>query len=135
MTQTLRDFSQLDPTAFAGRPDPLEPTNFIRKGLVAITADQAERLLDVCKYDRQRPIDRNQVRVLAFLMEHGYWQPQMSHMYFARLGDELHMFNGQHRLRAQLVNRATATHNIELFHPKNLHELRELYMVPDTNQK
>lgn len=88
---------QLIKTGDSG-PKPLG--EIIIDGLLAISPDLAHRIVQIGKFDRQRPIRTKHVDALAAQMQRGEWTSG-TQIHFGRTpGGELHLVNGQHRMWA-----------------------------------
>jgi len=107
---------------------------FLREGFVVLSSQQMDMIKEGCRFDQQRAIDADHVRVLAELMRSHQWQPK-DKMDFALLGDQLILVNGYHRVNAQ-VSTGMAIEWTVVIHPcSTMDEVRSLYYKFDTNNR
>lgn len=106
----------------------------IREGRMKITPAIARRILQEHNYDRQRPVMKHHVALLADLMFRRKWS-EGSQIAFGRLNGRLHMVNGQHRMHAVMEASATIEVQALIVDVATDDELRALYYRFDVAQR
>lgn len=127
-------------TSFAlrqpGAPPPLDfeaarpIEHIVREGRLTVGPALAERILAEANYVGQRPIRQFHVEDLASHMRRGAWSAA-TQLYFGRLGERLHLVNGQHRVRAVVVADADIVFQIAIEDVDSIQALAALFYRHD----
>ena len=107
--------------------------SFIREGFVTFSPDQANIILQSCRYERQRDETRakTHINALAEQMRRGLWLPK-TQIDFASVGSRLILVNGHHRMHAQVVSAVDVLWNVVIHECADDSEVAALYWKFDT---
>jgi hypothetical protein len=106
--------------------EPLPLTVIVREGRLAIGPELALRILTEGNFAGQRPVSEHHVTLLAEDMRCDRWTDG-SQLAFALLDGELHLINGQHRMRAVIVSGATVVFQVLVNQVYTQEEMESLF--------
>ena len=109
------------------------PLGFIREGQVIFTPADAKAVLDHCRYERQRDETKARAHIgsLAEQMRRGLWLPK-TQLDFARVGGNLVLVNGHHRMHAQIAAATNILWNVIVHDCDDADQVAALYWKFDT---
>lgn len=106
----------------------------VREGRLTVGMELAYRILSEANYERQRPISRSHIQLLAETMRRGNWMPG-GQIAFGVLDGRLHLINGQHRLNAVVEAERDCEFQVVLLPVDTPEALHSLYYRFDTEQR
>lgn len=108
---------------------------FIREGFVTLTPSDAATVLKRCRYEYQRDETRAHAYLegLAEQMRRGLWLPK-TQIDFARVGGQLLLINGYHRMTAMVMANTPITWSVVIHDCADMQEVRSLYWRFDTGR-
>lgn len=108
---------------------------FVREGFVTFTPTDAQIVLEKCRYEFQRDETRAQAYLdgLAEQMRRGLWLPK-TQIDFARVGGQLLLVNGYHRMTAMVMAKTPITWSVVIHECADMQEVRSLYWRFDTGR-
>lgn len=113
-----------------------DPSRILHDGFVRLDAQDAGRLLEKCRYERQvRDLTvggKKHIRVLADIMKRGAWRPK-DKLDFAKIGPAYVLVNGHHRLTAQAISGSDIVWTVVIHDCVDMAAVADLYYSFDTN--
>lgn len=124
------------PQGTSNRPTPLSTTiaqplaEIIQPGRMSVSPVLARRILDEANYDRQRGVYKSSLRDAEKLISGDDWIDNYQ-IWFARVGSDIHLVDGQHRLSAIWTTGASRTFTVEVLDCESIEDAHTLYARMD----
>lgn len=106
---------------------------FVREGAIKMSPAQANAILNVASYARNRKLSDEAVKTLSEIMRRGEWRDK-DQIAFGRFPNGyLMLVNGHHRMKAQALSGKDITWSVVIHEVSGEDEFKELYYSYDTN--
>lgn len=123
MTMKLFNLNQPGDESTVSLP-PLD--RVIRTGRLLVSPPLARRILDEANYDRQRRVSPVQIQRAVDLIGGTQWVDDHQ-IWFAKLGDQIHLVDGQHRLSAIWLTGAAKVFQAQVVEVSSQEAVHDLY--------